>query len=57
MSNGSCIDVKFLYIPAAVINLVSNIIILVLPQRVIWGLQTSSKNKIGISLIFAIGIL
>ncbi|KAI1779131.1 hypothetical protein F4818DRAFT_437924 [Hypoxylon cercidicola] len=57
VSEGSCININFLYIPGAIVNLLSDMIILVLPQRVIWGLQTSSKNKIGISLIFAVGIL
>ncbi|KAI1077037.1 hypothetical protein F5B20DRAFT_593640 [Whalleya microplaca] len=57
MQEGTCIDVKVLYVLAAVINLFTNIIILILPHKVIWSLQMSTKDKIGVSLIFAIGIL
>jgi hypothetical protein len=39
------------------INLVSDMIILLLPQRVIWKLHVSWKQRIGMSLLFVIGIL
>ncbi|KAH9897419.1 hypothetical protein F4778DRAFT_743523 [Xylariomycetidae sp. FL2044] len=54
---GHCMNVRALYIPAAVINLVSDIIIFLLPQKTIWGLQMSTKNKIGVSLVFTLGFL
>ncbi|KAI1810309.1 hypothetical protein GGS20DRAFT_208183 [Poronia punctata] len=41
---------------SAVINLVSDLAILILPQQVIWRLRMSARNKIGLSITFAIGI-
>ncbi|KAI1325532.1 hypothetical protein F5Y16DRAFT_401249 [Xylariaceae sp. FL0255] len=57
ISSGHCINVKGLYIPAAAVNLFADIIVLLLPQKVIWSLQMSRKTKIGVSLIFTIGFL
>ncbi|KAI3325752.1 hypothetical protein HD806DRAFT_553010 [Xylariaceae sp. AK1471] len=57
VSWGTCINVKGLYVPAAAVNLASDIIILILPQKAIWALQMSKKNKIGVSLMFTIGFL
>ncbi|KAI0465690.1 hypothetical protein F4859DRAFT_527824 [Xylaria cf. heliscus] len=54
---GTCIDGKVIEVASAALNLTSDIIILVLPQRVIWNLQMKKKKKIGVSIIFAIGIL
>ncbi|KAI0386881.1 hypothetical protein F5Y04DRAFT_288684 [Hypomontagnella monticulosa] len=39
------------------VNFAVDIILIILPQRVIWSLQMSLKKKMGISLIFLIGIL
>ncbi|KAI0150509.1 hypothetical protein GGR57DRAFT_184992 [Xylariaceae sp. FL1272] len=52
---GTCIDVNGLYVPAAAVNLAADIVIFVLPQKAIWSLQMSKKNKIGVSMIFTIG--
>lgn len=54
---GKCFDPSALQIASAIINLVSDIIVLILPQRVIWSLHLSSKKKTGISVVFAVGIL
>ncbi|KAI1746006.1 hypothetical protein F4680DRAFT_400001 [Xylaria scruposa] len=54
---GRCIDVKEYCIATAAFNVLSDIFILILPQRVVWRLQMTTKRKIGISLIFAVGIL
>lgn len=54
---GTCIDVDAMHTSAGAVNLVSDLIIFVLPQRIIWGLQMSLKKKMGVSVIFAVGIL
>lgn len=54
---GACINFHALYIPAASINLFADVVILALPQKEIWSLKMSNKNKIGASLVFMIGIL
>ncbi|KAF2968179.1 hypothetical protein GQX73_g5381 [Xylaria multiplex] len=49
--------VKKIHILAASINLIANFVIIALPQWTIWTLQMHIKKKIGVILIFAIGIL
>lgn len=50
-------DVIMIYVVESVINAVSDVSILILPQFVIWNLQISMKRKIGISGMFLPGVL
>ncbi|KAI2472961.1 hypothetical protein F4781DRAFT_382435 [Annulohypoxylon bovei var. microspora] len=55
---GSCpINTQAVNIASAVLNLFSDIFILLLPQRIIWGLKMSTRTKTGVSIIFAFGII
>ncbi|KAI0549814.1 hypothetical protein F4679DRAFT_584280 [Xylaria curta] len=54
---GTCLNEGILWTAYSCLNLVSDIIILILPQRVIWGLKLSKAKKIGVSIIFAFGLL
>ncbi|KAI1349444.1 hypothetical protein F5Y01DRAFT_327351 [Xylaria sp. FL0043] len=54
---GQCIKKSELEITSAAIHFVSDIIILVLPQKVIWSLHMSLKKKLGVSFIFSLGVL
>lgn len=55
---GSCpIDMAKHMVASLVINWVSDVAILILPQKVIWKLQVSRGQKVGLSLLFAIGLL
>ncbi|KAI1180243.1 hypothetical protein F4777DRAFT_598147 [Nemania sp. FL0916] len=54
---GTCIDFKKIHLCAAIVNLNLNIAILILPQKIIWSLQMSRSNKVGVSTVFAIGFL
>ncbi|KAG8157419.1 hypothetical protein KVR01_012803 [Diaporthe batatas] len=54
---GSCpIDIAANNFASALINLASDIAILLLPQWIIWKLHVSKSKRIGISLLFVIGI-
>ncbi|KAI0538554.1 hypothetical protein GGR58DRAFT_501059 [Xylaria digitata] len=57
VAKGHCIDIKKIYILEAGVNLFANFIIIALPQWTIWTLQMPIKKKIGVILVFAIGIL
>lgn len=57
MLTGYCIDPRIYYMPGALVSPIVNAVILIMPQRAIWNLQMSTKNKIGISLIFLVGLL
>ncbi|KAI3317471.1 hypothetical protein HD806DRAFT_514695 [Xylariaceae sp. AK1471] len=54
---GKCFNTKAFFITNAVLNLTSDIIILALPQKIIWGLKMSKQKKIGVSLVFAVGVV
>ncbi|KAI0832163.1 hypothetical protein F5Y06DRAFT_281187 [Hypoxylon sp. FL0890] len=55
--SGHCGDPDTLYLSGTIINLVSDILILSLPQSVIWSLKMTKPKRLGVSLIFAIGVL
>ncbi|KAI1125542.1 hypothetical protein F5Y10DRAFT_267970 [Nemania abortiva] len=54
---GSCNDLRTIHLAAAIVNLILNVAILLLPQRIIWKLQLSYLKRIGVSTVFMIGIL
>ncbi|KAI0467675.1 hypothetical protein F4859DRAFT_493251 [Xylaria cf. heliscus] len=54
---GKCIKKSELEITSAAIHFASDIVILILPQKVIWSLQMSLKKKLGVSIIFSLGVL
>ncbi|KAI1499233.1 hypothetical protein F5X99DRAFT_390707 [Biscogniauxia marginata] len=54
---GKCIEKSKVEITTAAVHLASDIVILSLPQKVIWNLQMSIKQKLGVSVIFSLGVL
>ncbi|KAH7305458.1 hypothetical protein B0I35DRAFT_362170 [Stachybotrys elegans] len=54
---GTCGDRRDLQTPSAFFNVITDFIILLLPQKVIWNLDVSNKKRIGVSIIFSIGLL
>ena len=54
---GHCIDFTAVLIAGAVINVISDFLILVLPIGKIWQLQMSPKRKLGVSAVFTAGLL
>ncbi|TGJ81946.1 hypothetical protein E0Z10_g6816 [Xylaria hypoxylon] len=54
---GTCVNSKVIFVSSASINLVSDLCILILPQRIIWRLHTSKQKKIAVSSVFAIGVM
>ncbi|KAI1141346.1 hypothetical protein F5Y05DRAFT_423182 [Hypoxylon sp. FL0543] len=54
---GTCFDRTSLDLVTGSVNLFTDIFILLFPQRVIWRLQLSTKRKIGVSFLFAVGML
>ncbi|KAI0843734.1 hypothetical protein F5Y06DRAFT_10101 [Hypoxylon sp. FL0890] len=57
INEGQCIGVISRDIASGIINTTSDVIILILPQLVIWRLNISLKNKITVSIIFLIAVL
>lgn len=54
-SAGHCIDVIASLTGLAVVNIVLNTALLVLPMPMVWNLHTSQKQKIALTFIFALG--
>ena len=52
-----CIDNEKLILVICLFNILSDIIILVLPARAVWQLRISTGHKVKIVLLFAIGLL
>lgn len=53
----NCSKVNKFYLIGNAINAASDVSIVILPQPVIWHLQISLKKKIGLGVIFLIGLL
>lgn len=54
---GRCINMHTLTLASGAINFPSDLCILLLPLRTIWGLHLSRRRKIGTSAVFAIATL
>ncbi|KAI1347994.1 hypothetical protein F5Y01DRAFT_307120 [Xylaria sp. FL0043] len=54
---GSCIDLRKIHLGAVIVDLLLDIAILILPQRIIWGLQMTKTKRFGVSTVFTIGVL
>jgi hypothetical protein len=54
---GTCNNNNAFDVATASYNFVSDFLILLLPQRIIWRLHLKLKKKIGIAVIFAIGLM
>lgn len=52
-----CFNINAVNITSAVINSISDFVILLLPQGVIWRLQMPFQKKLGLSAIFLAGFL
>lgn len=57
MVPGNCIKGHAVEITGAATNLGVDLLILLLPQRVIWALRISTNKRIRISAVFAVGLL
>ncbi|KAF2963675.1 hypothetical protein GQX73_g9912 [Xylaria multiplex] len=53
---GTCSNNNAFDVATAIYNFISDFLILLLPQRVIWRLHLRTPKKFGIAIVFAIGI-
>lgn len=54
---GTCMDNNTLILITCVFNVLSDIIILLLPTHTVWGLNIEWRKKLGICALFATGLL
>ena len=57
ITNSRCLDNNTSVLITCVFNIVSDIIILMLPTRAVWKLRIPTRQKFRIVLLFAIGLL
>ncbi|KAF2501685.1 hypothetical protein BU16DRAFT_613535 [Lophium mytilinum] len=57
LQGGKCLNTNAIAVSSGVFNTISDIAMVLLPQRVIWKLNMSRGRKIGLSAIFLFGIL
>jgi len=53
---GSCMDYNAVVVASAAFNIITDLIILLLPAQAVWRLRISLKKKMSIFLLFATGI-
>jgi hypothetical protein len=54
---GHCMDSKAVNIAAAVINTSSDLVLVIIPQFIIWGLNMPTRKKWAVSVVFFVGLL
>ncbi|PVH98374.1 hypothetical protein DM02DRAFT_468466, partial [Periconia macrospinosa] len=54
---GHCINNPALIVSSGILNLLSDVLIFVLPQKMIWGLKISRRKRVGVVIIFATGVV
>ncbi|KAL8704957.1 MAG: hypothetical protein Q9201_001903 [Fulgogasparrea decipioides] len=55
--NGKCGDLQSFERYTAVMSLITDAIIVVLPMPMLWGLQMKMQKKVGISIVFGLGAI
>ncbi|KFA66836.1 hypothetical protein S40285_07372 [Stachybotrys chlorohalonatus IBT 40285] len=54
---GTCLNRRLVDAPSGVFNAVLDLLIFALPQRVIWSLNMSMSKRLGVSLVFSLGLV
>jgi len=54
---GTCVNVFAVTVASSFFNFLLDLVMLGMPQGIIWRLQLSTKKKVAISLLFAVGVL
>ncbi|RYP22276.1 hypothetical protein DL765_001790 [Monosporascus sp. GIB2] len=57
LPGGSCMERVNVVIGSASVQLLTDLFTFALPQNIIWSLQMSTRKKIGVSFVFAVGVL
>lgn len=52
-----CVDNTMLILITCLFNIVSDIVILILPAKAVWKLRIPVKKKVKIVLLFAVGLM
>ena len=53
----TCINSYLLLVTASIINVISDLVMLIIPIYAVWHLQLAKKRKFGLTVVFAVGSL
>lgn len=54
---GTCMNQQAFFIASAVVNIISDCAVLILPIPMVWGMQTNTRKKVALIFLFSLGIL
>ncbi|CAD6448648.1 e65e15e7-e58f-4bd6-a05a-23b24e3531a6 [Sclerotinia trifoliorum] len=57
LETGHCLNMNYVFLATGTANTISDFLIILLPQPIIWRLQMSFKEHVGVSAIFSTGLL
>lgn len=57
IEGGKCLNLSEVRFVIAILNVFSDLIMMILPQRIIWGLSLPPMRKLKLSILFLFGIL
>ena len=55
LGHGKCVDLAALVVSTGVLNMLTDIIILIIPMPIVWSLKISNRQKVAVSAIFLLG--
>lgn len=53
---GTCVNVTAIFYSHAGINIVTDVMIYIMPMKMLWGVRRPQKEKIALMVVFAMGI-
>jgi hypothetical protein len=57
ITSGSCIDQPAIYLATAITNTASDVVLILIPVKVVWNLRIRLIQKLGVIFMFGIGCL
>lgn len=57
LENGTCINTYAINVASSSLNFLLDLIMLAIPQQVIWHMSLSTQRKIALSTLFIVGVL
>jgi len=55
LAGGKCVNVTAVFYSHAAINIVTDIVVYVMPMKTLWGISRPQKEKIGLVVMFGVG--
>ena len=57
VGHGFCLDTSHILLAGSLLNIFTNVIIVILPIPIVWMLQVSRRQKMGLTALFLLGSL